>query len=245
MRSGAAARGAGSELPCGGMARRQLHDRYFRQAKAEGYLARSAYKLIEINERKRLIRRGDAVLDLGCAPGSWLQVAAELVGPRGVVAGIDLKAVVAEMAANVSTIVGDINAVSAEDLLASARRADVPMPESARRADPPMPESARRADVPAEEAGRGFQVVLSDMAPNTTGAGDDFVSERLCRRVLELLPGVLKPGGNLVMKVLEGSGYPGLLGDTSAMFTACKGFKPRASRDASREIYIVGRGYRG
>ncbi|MCH7961836.1 MAG: RlmE family RNA methyltransferase [Planctomycetes bacterium] len=216
------------------MARRQLHDRYFRQAKAEGYLARSAYKLIEINERKRLIRRGDAVLDLGCAPGSWLQVAAELVGPRGVVVGIDLKAVLAEMAANVSTIVGDINAVSAEDLLASARRAD-----------PPRPESARRADVPAEEAGRGFQVVLSDMAPNTTGAGDDFVSERLCRRVLELLPGVLKPGGNLVMKVLEGSGYPGLLGDTSAMFTACKGFKPRASRDASREIYIVGRGYRG
>ena len=216
------------------MARRQLHDRYFRQAKAEGYLARSAYKLIEINERKRLIRRGDAVLDLGCAPGSWLQVAAELVGPRGVVVGIDLKAVVAEMAANVRTIEGDINAVSAEDLLASARRVDVPMPES-----------ARRADVPAEEAGGGFQVVLSDMAPNTTGAGDDFVSERLCRRVLELLPGVLKPGGNLVMKVLEGSGYPLLLSDTSAMFTACKGFKPRASRDTSREIYIVGRGYRG
>lgn len=227
------------------MARRQLHDRYFRQAKAEGYLARSAYKLIEINERKRLIRRGDAVLDLGCAPGSWLQVAAELVGPRGVVVGIDLKAVVAEMAGNVRTIEGDINAVSAEDLLASARRVDPPRPESVRRADPPMPESARRADVPAEEAGRGFQVVLSDMAPNTTGAGDDFVSERLCRRVLELLPGVLKPGGNLVMKVLEGSGYPLLLGDTSAMFTACKGFKPRASRDASREIYIVGRGYRG
>ena len=108
-----------------------------------------------------------------------------------------------------------------------------------------MPTSARRADGPAEEVGRGFQVVLSDMAPNTTGAGADFVSERLCRRVLELLPGLLKPGGNLVMKVLEGSGYPLLLSDTSAMFTACKGFKPRASRDASREIYIVGRGYRG
>ncbi|MCH8269781.1 MAG: RlmE family RNA methyltransferase [Planctomycetes bacterium] len=226
------------------MARRQLHDRYFRQAKAEGYLARSAYKLIEINDRKRLIRRGDAVLDLGCAPGSWLQVAAELVGPRGVVVGIDLKAVQAEMAANVRTIEGDINSVSAEDLLASVRRADPPMPESARRADPPMPTSARRADPPAELADREcFGVVLSDMAPNTTGAGDDFVSERLCRRVLELLPGVLKPGGNLVMKVLEGSGYPLLLGDTSAMFTACKGFKPRASRDASREIYIVGRGY--
>ena len=214
------------------MARRQIHDRYFRQAKAEGYLARSAYKLIEINERKRLIRRGDAVLDLGCVPGSWLQVAAELVGPRGVVVGIDLKAVQAEMPANVRTIEGDINTVSAEDLLASARRADLPGEESARRADPPV-------------AGRGFQVVLSDMAPNTTGAGDDFVSERLCRRVLELLPGVLKPGGNLAMKVLEGSGYPGLLGDTSAMFTACKGFKPRASRDASREMYIVGHGYRG
>jgi len=72
------------------MARRVLHDRYFKQAKDEGYLARSAYKLRELNERKRLLGKGDRVLDLGCAPGSWLQVASETVGPRGLVVGVDL-----------------------------------------------------------------------------------------------------------------------------------------------------------
>src|SRR5690606_31886031 len=68
--------------------KRELHDRYFKQAKAEGYAARSAYKLKEIQERHRLIKKGDRVLDLGCAPGSWLQVASELVGPEGRVVGI-------------------------------------------------------------------------------------------------------------------------------------------------------------
>jgi 23S rRNA (uridine2552-2'-O)-methyltransferase len=73
------------------MPRRQLHDPYFKKAKAEGYLARSAYKLKEINERARLFGAGSRVLDLGCAPGAWLQVAGEIVGPRGVVVGIDLQ----------------------------------------------------------------------------------------------------------------------------------------------------------
>src|ERR1043165_5355323 len=69
---------------------RQLHDEYFKRAKAEGYLARSAYKLLELQDKKRLIRPGQRVLDLGCAPGSWLPVAASIVGPRGRVIGVDL-----------------------------------------------------------------------------------------------------------------------------------------------------------
>ncbi|QYO64624.1 SAM-dependent methyltransferase [Leptolyngbya sp. 7M] len=73
--------------------RRVLHDRFFKQAKEEGYLARSAYKLMEIDRRFRLMRTGARVLDLGCAPGAWIQVALEAVGPRGVVIGIDLKEV--------------------------------------------------------------------------------------------------------------------------------------------------------
>ena len=69
---------------------RKLHDRYFKQAKAEGYAARSAYKLLEIQEKRRLIRRSDAVLDLGCAPGSWLQVLDKHLGPQARIVGIAL-----------------------------------------------------------------------------------------------------------------------------------------------------------
>ena len=196
------------------MPRRVLHDRFFKQAKAEGYLARSAYKLRQIQEAKRLIRRGDRVLDLGCAPGAWLQVASELVGPTGFVAGIDLKPVTEPIGANVVHMTGDVERVEGATLGALG---------------PP----------PA----RLFDVVLSDMAPNTTGHGDDLVSARLCERVLGLLPDLLKPGGNLAMKIFEGSEYPRLLREVQRQFGTGKGFKPEASRDVSREMYLIGLGY--
>jgi 23S rRNA (uridine2552-2'-O)-methyltransferase len=195
------------------MAQRKLHDEFFKKAKAEGYLARSAYKLQEINERKKLFGRGARVLDLGCAPGAWLQIAAEVVGPRGAVVGIDLKEVRESIAPNVRTIVGDIYKTPAAQL--------------------------------TELGGGLFDAVVSDMAPDTTGHGDHFLSVRLCRRVLELLPGLLKPGGNFTMKVFEGEEYPELLRETGRLFREAKGFKPKASRDVSREMYIVAHGYRG
>lgn len=195
------------------MARRTLHDRYFRQAKAEGYLARSAYKLTEINERFRLIRRGTKVLDVGCAPGSWLQVAAELAGPEGRVVGIDLRPVEHAMPSNVATLVGDLERTPADRL--------------------------------TSEADGVFDLVLSDMAPNTSGHGDDLVSARLCRSLLALLPGLLAPGGSLAMKIFEGQEYPLVLRETQRLFGEARGFKPKASRDVSREMYIVARRYRG
>jgi len=194
------------------MARRVLHDQFFKKAKAEGYLARSAYKLKEINERKRLYGRGARVLDLGCAPGAWIQIALETVGPRGVVVGIDLKEIREPFAENVHIIQGDIYATPPEQLTG--------------------------------ESGVKFDAVLSDMAPDTTGHGDHFLSIRLCRRVLELLPGLLKPGGNLVMKAFEGEEYAPLLRETEQLFRLVKGFKPEASRDVSREMYVVAHGYR-
>lgn len=194
------------------MARRVLHDEFFRKAKEEGYLARSAYKLKEINERKRLFGAGARVLDLGCAPGAWLQVASEIVGPRGRVVGIDLKEVREQLGPTVTALQGDIY-----------------------KTDPAILINA---------AGGPFDTVLSDMAPDTSGHGDHFLSVRLCRRVLELLPAVLKPGGNLVMKVFEGEQYPALLKETAAVFREARGFKPKASRDVSREMYIVAHGYR-
>ncbi len=194
------------------MARRVLHDEYFRKAKAEGYVARSAFKLGEINERKRLIRAGDRVLDLGCAPGSWLQVASEIVGTRGVVVGLDLQRVTHEMPPNVTTVVGDIDEVDAGELV--------------------------------RLGGGKFGVVVSDMAPATSGHGDHFRSVRLCRSILGVLADVLRPGGNLAMKVFEGEEMRALVMETDALFDEARAFKPRASRDVSSETYIVAKGFR-
>jgi len=191
---------------------RKLHDRFFKQAKAEGYVARSAYKLIEINEKKRLIRRADRVLDLGCAPGSWLQVVEGLIGDRGLAVGIDLQEVATKYGPRVRVLRDDAFTIDPGVLtdLVSGR----------------------------------FNTVLSDMAPSTSGHGDDFLSVRLCRRVLELLPLVLVPGGNLLMKVLEGEEFPALLKETKALFRDAGATKPAASREVSRETFIFGIGYR-
>ncbi len=194
------------------MARRVLHDQFFRMAKAEGYLARSAYKLQEINERKHLFGPGARVLDLGCAPGAWLQIAAEIVGPRGLVVGIDLKEIREVIGPNVTILRGDIYKTQPATLTGPA--------------------------------GGLFDAVVSDMAPDTTGHGDHFLSMRLCRRALELLPSLLKPGGNFVMKAFEGEEYGALLQEAAAHFRLVKGFKPKASREISVEMYVVGHGFR-
>jgi 23S rRNA (uridine2552-2'-O)-methyltransferase len=201
------------------MAKRVLHDEFFLKAKAEGYLARSAYKLKELQERFRLIKRSDRVLDLGCAPGAWLQVAGELVGPKGRVAGIDLTPTDFAFVPHVTPLVGDLYKTEASVLLTAAGL-----------------HAAR---------GERFDAVLSDMAPNTTGHGDHFLSVRLCHRMLELLPALLRPGGNACYKVFEGEEYPRLLRETAAMFASAKGFKPKSSRDVSVEMYVAAMGYRG
>lgn len=193
------------------MPRRKLHDRYFRQAKDEGFAARSAYKLQQIQKAKRIIRAGDAVLDLGCAPGSWLQVASALVGPKGRVVGIDLNGVSIHLPDNVQAVTGDLTDTDPATL--------------------------------TDLAGGLFDVVISDMAPKTVGHGDAERSITLCNQVLDIVPRLLKPTGNLAIKVFEGSGYPELLARTKKMFTDAKGYKPPASRDVSREMYIVAKRY--
>jgi 23S rRNA (uridine2552-2'-O)-methyltransferase len=195
--------------------KRELHDKFFLKAKAEGFAARSAYKLQEIQARHHLIRPGMRVLDLGCAPGSWLQVVAKRVKQRGTVVGVDLTPVTIELPENVRTIAGDVFKLTADDML--------------------------------ELLGGPADVVLSDMAPNTTGdpAGDHYRSVALCRRVLELLPTVLDPGGSLAMKVFEGGEYPQLLTETTQHFGFVKGLKPEATREVSREMFIIGHRYKG
>jgi 23S rRNA (uridine2552-2'-O)-methyltransferase len=193
---------------------REVQDHYFRLAKKEGYLSRAAYKLIEIDDRKKVLRKGDRVLDCGAAPGSWIQVASQRIGHRGRVVGIDLQPITLRLDPNVRTIVGDLTTTSASELL---------------------------GDLDA------FDVVLSDMAPSTTGDRtiDHFGSIRLCDAVLDRCPSVLRTGGTLVMKVLEGEAYPKLVARTKTVFEFVKGFKPKASRGESTEIYIIAEGYLG
>ncbi len=214
---------------------RILQDQYFKKAKTEGYLARSAYKLQEINERQAFIKLGDKVLDLGCAPGSWLQVAAQIVGSpggKGQVVGIDLQPSDPSVreSACVTDLVGDIFTTSVETLLAPIQARDFKARQEPGSTLPPLKP-------------RLYDVVMSDMAPNTTGHADDFISARLCRRVLELLPGLLREGGQMAMKIFEGAEYPGVLAETSRIFIKARGFKPHASRDVSREMYIVGQSF--
>lgn len=213
------------------MARRVLHDEYFNRAKAEGYAARSAYKLMQINESRRILKKGDTVLDLGCAPGSWMQAASEIVGPKGRVVGIDLKEVRHAMPPNVTAIVGDIYDIDADKLLGLAATSPLPPGGAGEGSSSPRP--------------LRFDVVISDMAPDTTGHNEHELSVRLCERILELLPALLRRGGNMTMKVFEGGDYPRLLKDTARLFAQCKGLKPKATRGVSREMYIVGVGYRG
>lgn len=205
------------------MAQRELHDFYFKEAKREGYCSRAAYKLIEIDDRRKILGKGDRVLDCGAAPGSWLQVASQRVGSRGVVVGVDLTPIrPPDRGGNVRVVTGDLREIPSEALLAQAFGASPP-------------------------PGARFDVILSDMAPSTTGDRtiDHHQSARLAGAALERCPDLLARGGHLVVKVLEGEAYPDLLSACRAAFDTVKGFKPKASRSASTEMYIVAKGFRG
>ena len=186
---------------------RVLHDHFFREAKRNGYRSRAAYKLLEIDDKRDILHTKDYVLDLGAAPGSWLQVASKRVGPRGRVIGVDLKEIDDLQLENVTTIQEDVTKLSLKTF-----------------GDETM-----------------FDVILSDMAPNTTGTRtiDHHGSIRLCHTALDIAATLLRSGGNLVMKVLEGEAYRELLDRCEASFSVAKGFKPKASRAISTEMFVV------
>lgn len=184
-------------------------DHYTRQARKDKYPARSVYKLKEIQQKNRVVHKGDAVLDLGCAPGSWLKYAAELAGPTGRVVGIDLKPVTLVLPEKVEVLTGDIFEML-DDL----------------------------------KAGPGYQVVLSDMAPATTGNKhvDAARSMGLCEAALYVAREVLKPGGRFVCKIFQGPDFKVFTEEVRKSFQKQKIFKPQSSRKASREIFIIGLG---
>ena len=188
-------------------------DALYRRAKSQGYVARSVYKLQEMDRRYRLLRPGQAVLDLGCHPGSWLQFAAQKVGNKGRLVGVDLQPPGVALPPGVGFIQADVLELTPGGL-------------------------RERSGIEA------FDLVLSDVAPRTTGVRDRdaAASLELTQAALELALALLKPAGSFLAKVYFGPGVDDLIRRVKRAFKLGKGHKPDASRSASREIYILGRG---
>ncbi len=192
-----------------------VKDSFYKKAKKEGFRARSAYKLDEIQQRFRLIKKGDRVLDLGAAPGSWLQVESGLVGEEGRVVGVDLSAVAPLPATNVLIKKADI------------RELDV-------------------AGVARESGISAFDVIVSDIAPNLSGVKDidNAHVEELYRTVLKIVEQGLTKGGNFLIKLFFSPDLASMSGELEPLFARVTTFKPKASRGASSEIYLVCTGKR-
>jgi 23S rRNA (uridine2552-2'-O)-methyltransferase len=187
-------------------------DRFHQKAKREGFLARAVYKLEELDTKFELLHAGDRVLDLGCAPGSWLQYARQRVGDAGALVGLD-RGPLAKPPPGARIVVGDVLTIDVADL---------------------------RGELPA------FDVVLSDMAPDTSGIRhlDQARSEVLFERALEIACAVLAPGGNFVGKLFQGPDFKRLTEAVRARFAVAKTAKPASSRQISIEQYVIGKGFR-
>ena len=188
--------------------RNAWQDHYTRQAKKAKYPARSVYKLEEIQQKHRLIKKGDKILDLGCSPGSWLLYAAKITGEKGRVIGVDLKPVNIQSPSNIEIITGDVFELDTGIL------------------------------------GNDFNIVLSDMAPATTGhkAVDAARSAGLCEAALTIAQTVLLPGGSFVCKIFQGPDFNQFVNSVRSSFDKQKLFKPQSSRKASKEIFAIGLG---
>jgi 23S rRNA (uridine2552-2'-O)-methyltransferase len=190
-------------------------DHWVQEARRLGYRSRAAFKLLEIAERDRLFRPGIRVVDLGAAPGSWSQVLVQKLGRGAPIVAIDLLEM--EPVAGVTFIRGDFAA--AEGLAA----------------------------VESALAGERVDLVVSDMAPNLSGidAVDRARGVHLADLALEFAVGHLERGGDLAVKMFQGEGFDGFVAEVRAQFAKAYVRKPKASRDRSREVFVVGKGFTG
>ena len=193
----------------------KVKDHFFHKAKKENFLARSVYKLEEIDERFKVLKKNDNVIDLGYHPGSWIQYTSKKIEPNGVVIGADVR---------------DINKTLLNIKNVRLFQKDVLTIES------------------MEELGVSdqFNVVLSDMAPNTTGiqSVDQVRSLNLVEMVFFLLPKFLKPGGNVVVKVFESNEAQLFLKEQKKHFTEFHYLRPKSTRSVSKEYFVIGKNFR-
>lgn len=189
----------------------QPKDFFFRKAKESGLRARSAFKIDEIARRFSVFKRGQAVLDLGAAPGGFLQVILALVGEKGTVIGVDLAAISSLGRPNVKTAVLDVLADDFDARLLELHRGS-------------------------------FDVVVSDLAPKTTGvhSTDEARSLRLASKALEVSRVRGRPDGHFISKLFMGGDFEAFREEVRASYAEVKVVRPEATRGASMEVYLVG-----
>ena len=198
-----------------GWLKEHFDDPYVKKAQKDGYRSRASYKLLEIQGKDRLLRPGMTVVDLGAAPGGWCQVASRLIGERGRIIASDILPM--DGIADVTFIQGDFTEDEVfEQILAAI-------------------------------GGQPVDLVISDMAPNMSGtpAVDQPRAMYLCELALDMAARVLRPGGDFLIKVFHGEGFDDYYRDMRARFDKVLTRKPGASRDRSRETYLLGRGFKG
>ena len=186
---------------------KQRRDVYVRQSKVDGYRARSAYKLIEIDEKFKIFKGGMFVLDIGAAPGSWSQYASKVI-KQGKVISIDLKEM--EEIKNTIQIRGDFT-------------------------DPDTQKKIK------DNLNKGLDVVMSDMAVNTTGIKslDAIQTGELCKEAMNFSTGVISTNGFFISKIFMGSTFNEIVALGKKIFKEVKVFKPQSSRKDSKESFII------
>lgn len=201
------------------MSRYDPKDRFFRKAKSERYAARSVYKLEEIDRRYRLVRRGMRLIDLGSSPGSWGQYLARAVGRKGRVVGYDLQPPSVHPGPNVHIFVADVAELDGPRILRDMAETNDPVPP-------------------------GYRIdgVLSDMAPKLTGIrdADQAKSVTLADQALRIAVAIVRPGGFFVAKLFQGRDTDPFLERVRSAFRSVKLNKPEATREGSREVFVVG-----
>lgn len=197
------------------MGKFKVKDYYFNKAKKQDFLARSIFKLEEIDEKFHVLNEADRVIDLGYYPGSWIQYTAKKVGPGGYVFGIDIKSVNKKLfdIKNVKVIQNDIFDISTLEEI---------------------------------EQSSAFDVLLSDMAPNTTGikSVDQLRSLNLIEKIFEIMPLFLKLNGNCVLKVFDSNEAQKYLKEQKNRFESFDFLKPKSTRSVSKEFFVIGRGFK-
>ncbi len=191
------------------------NDHFAKKAKKENYVARSVYKLQEIDKKYRVLHAGDQVLDLGASPGSWSQYASEKIGEKGRLLGIDLKKVFLSMPNSVF-MKGDILTLDFGPVL--------------------------------EKHGftQPFDVIISDMAPDTTSSRftDQMKSLELCEMALDTAHRLLKPGGHFVCKIFDSGDAMGFRDDLKKCFNTVQLLRPKSTQQSSKEFFMIGLGYK-
>ncbi len=191
-------------------------DFFYRKAKSQGLRARSAFKIEEILRRYRLLARGRAVLDLGAAPGGFLQILADAVGEKGIAVGVDLEPIRNLGRPWVRTAVVDLSAPDALDRIRAVH-------------------AGRFQLVTSDMAPKTIGVKVTDEARSIA----------LVRAALAVAEETLEKGGAFVAKVFMGGDFQALRKDLQARFDEVHVVRPEATRESSYEVYVVGKGYRG